>query len=258
MISPMSKGSEKVLSDHAVTPDDLDVIDLGRMAYGPAMAFQRSIHRGVADGGAPPTLLMVEHDPVITISRRRSATTHLRAELRELNHLGIDVHETDRGGDITYHGPGQLVVYPILPLGPLRLSIGRYLRWIEQVVIDTVAGFSVRAFRLERFTGVWIDAPNDRGEIEEGRCAKLCAVGVRVERGVTLHGAALNVTTRMEHFQTIVPCGLANRPVTSLQQVLGDRTPTMDRVKQELADAVRHQLGLREVNHGPSPATIET
>ncbi len=238
-----------------VAPHDLVVTDLGRMAYGAALAVQRHTHRRVVEGAAPPTLLLVEHDPVITVSRRRSAATHLRAVPSELERLGIEVHETDRGGDITYHGPGQLVAYPIVPLGPLRLSIGKYLRWIEQVVIDTVAAFGVSAYRLDRFTGVWVDPPHDGGAGGNGRHAKLCAIGVRVERGVTLHGAGINITTHLEHFQTIVPCGLTGCSVTSMQQVLAERTPAMDRVKQELANVV--SLALRDATGNPSVASIE-
>ena len=222
--------------------------DLGRMAYAPALGVQRRTHKRVAEGVAAPTLLLVEHDPVITISRRRHAADHLRAAPLQLKRLGIAVHGTDRGGDITYHGPGQLVAYPIISLAAMQLSIGKYLRWLEQVVIDTVATFGVRAFRIKRFTGVWVEAPHGGKSGGPGRHAKLCAVGVRIERGVTLHGAAINVTTCLEHFRTIVPCGLADCRVTSLQQVLGDRTPTMQRVKQELSAVVSDALRRAAVN----------
>ncbi len=221
MISP-------VTSSDTPTVPDLSVRDLGRLAYGAALAVQHEVHRAVVEGTAPPTLLLVEHDPVITVSQRKGASQHLLASPQRLAQLGIAVAETDRGGDITYHGPGQLVAYPILRLAPLNLNVGRYMRLLEQVVIDTVAAFGVEGRREEGATGVWV---ND---------AKLCAFGVRVRRNVTLHGLALNVTTDLAHFQTIIPCGLAGRGVTSLRELLDERCPTMETVKRELTNRFHH------------------
>lgn len=226
----------------------LRVIDLGRIGYGPALAEQRRINQAVIDGREPPTLLLLEHDPVITVSHRKSAPHNMLASSARLAQLGIAVHETDRGGDITYHGPGQLVAYPILPLAPLGLNLGRYMRLLEQVVIDTVARFGVEGLREPGATGVWVrvTAPRGSGGLASDEAkvtlAKLCALGVRVRKNTTMHGLALNVTTDLSHFQTIVPCGLPDRGVTSLQMLLGDQTPDMAEVKRTLAEVMCESL----------------
>lgn len=208
---------------------ELTVEDLGRLAYGPALARQQAVHQRVLDGGGP-ALLLVEHEPVITISQRRGAADHLLADPPSLRRLGIAVESTDRGGDITYHGPGQLVAYPILRLGDYGLNLGRYMRLLEHLVIASVARWGINAGRVPGCTGVWV------GD------AKLCAMGVRVRRNVTLHGLALNVATDLSHFQTIVPCGLAGRAVTSLAAILGDRCPKLADVKDELVAQFRLAL----------------
>lgn len=223
----------------------LPTVDLGRVGYPDAMIVQRDTHHRVLRGTTSPTLLLVEHDPVITVSRRRGAATNLRATPHQLEQLGIAVLETDRGGDITYHGPGQLVAYPILSLAWLRFNLGHYMRWLEQVVIDTVETFGVRAYRVPKLIGIWVDAPPQSRGSPAGRPAKLCAFGVRVQRQVTMHGLALNVSTDLSHFQTIVPCGLIDRPVTSLQQLLGPATPTMAEVKGELSRQFERSYSMR-------------
>src|SRR5262249_23731675 len=160
----------------------------------------------------------VEHDPpVITVTPR--AGVNLLASPEALAAAGIEVEETDRGGDITYHGPGQLVVYPILDLNLLKLRLHEYMRMLAAAVIDTCAAFGVRARRDVCATGVWV--PRGDADASNGTCgsltdAKICAMGVRVRRWVTMHGLALNVTTDLSHFSHIVPCGLVGRPVTSL------------------------------------------
>jgi lipoyl(octanoyl) transferase len=212
------------------------VEDLGRLGYVAALRRQREVLQGVLEGTGPATLLLVEHDPVITVSQRRSAPGHLLASAEELAELGIDVQPTDRGGDVTYHGPGQLVAYPILRLEPLGLNIGRYMRLLEQVVIDTVSAFGVRGLRREGFAGVWA------GSREGGPAAKLCAMGVRVRRNVTMHGLALNVCPNLKHFGTIVPCGMADCRATSLRELLGDDTPSMQAVKDRLVKVTKAHL----------------
>jgi len=211
------------------SPQPLDVRDLGRLAYLDACAVQQQTHQHVLDGGRP-TLLLVEHDPVITVSRRKSAAGNLLAEPQALARLGIDVQPTDRGGDITYHGPGQLVAYPILRLNDLRLNVGRYMRLLEQIVIDTLTQWDIHAHRDHCATGVWID--ND----------KICAMGIRVRRNVTLHGLALNVDPDLSHFETIIPCGLHGRGVTSLKKLLGPKCPTMSDVKAALTATIQRHV----------------
>ncbi len=219
-------------------PPALAVRDLGRLAYRPACDIQRQVHQQVLDG-AMPTLLLVEHDPVITVSQRRGVNRHVLLPRQTLVARGIDLQETDRGGDVTYHGPGQLVAYPILRLADYGLNVGRYMRLLEAIVMDALVEFGIDAHRDHCATGVWVGN------------AKLCAMGVRVKRNVTLHGLALNVDPDLSHFQTIVPCGLADRQVTSMRELLGGRCPTMSQVKDVLARAFVHQL---DNLHRPPPA----
>ncbi|MHC4947755.1 MAG: lipoyl(octanoyl) transferase LipB [Planctomycetota bacterium] len=212
---------------------DLRVRDLGRMPYAEAFGLQKRLQREVIEarrpGGGPMHLLLVEHDPpVITVSRRRGARTHLVASAGQLAAAGVEVAETDRGGDITYHGPGQLVCYPIIDLNALGLRLHGYMRFLEQVVIDVLAGFGVAGSRDPEATGVWVD--------RDGTARKICAMGVRVSRWVSMHGLALNVTTDLGHFDLIVPCGLAGRSVTSLQRELGAAGPSLDEVKRAMVE----------------------
>jgi lipoyl(octanoyl) transferase len=220
------------------------VQDLGLMAYEEALAVQRSLNQAVIDGDAEPTLLFVEHPPVITLTRRSGP--NLLASETQLADLGVAIAQTDRGGDITYHGPGQLVAYPILKLGDLGLNLSSYMRLLERVVIDTLAHWGIAGHNECGATGVWVhhhglagDAqrrtPNDRQSNDN---AKICAMGVRIRKNTTLHGLALNVAPDMSHFGLIVPCGLQGRPVTSMRQILGDACPSIDQVKERLIAAM--------------------
>lgn len=240
------------------------VVDLGRMPYAQAYALQVETHAEVVAARERPAsverssgvILLVEHDPpVITVSRRPGARDNLLATPESLAAHGVEVAETDRGGDITYHGPGQLVVYPILDLNALGWNLHRYMRELEGAVIAACARFGVEARRDAHATGVWVGAPGIPGATgapgaAESGGAKICAMGVRVRRWVTMHGLALNVTTNLDHFGLIVPCGLAGRPVTSLHRILGARCPGMPEIKravvEELAAAVRGDRGVRD------------
>ncbi len=222
----------------------LRVIDLGRLGYAEAFDVQRAHHaevlserdrRGRAEDRVEVgRLLLVEHDPpVITVSRRPGARDHLLASDEALARHGVEVCETDRGGDITYHGPGQLVAYPILDLNRLGeggTGLHAYMRMLEEIVIGVCARFGVQAGRDPEATGVWV------GEPGSPRHAKICAMGIRVRRWVTMHGLALNVRTNLEHFDLIVPCGLTGRAVTSLQRELGEACPSMEQTKAALVD----------------------
>ncbi len=176
----------------------------------------------------PGRILTVEHDPVITISSRAAAGKHLLATPQMLARAGVAVAPTDRGGDITYHGPGQLVVYPILDLNVLNLGLHDYMRLLESAAIEVCAEFGLRGRRDPGATGVWIGQPG----------AKICAMGVRVRRWVSMHGFAFNVDPNMDHFGLIVPCGLAGRSVTSLRRELGAGCPTFDQVKSAMLEAL--------------------
>ncbi|GAB4386950.1 MAG: lipoyl(octanoyl) transferase LipB [Phycisphaerales bacterium] len=221
-----------------------EVIDLGRMGYRAAWEEQRRHHAEVLasreNGFARlGRVLLVEHDPVITVTRRPGAMGHLLASPELLARHGVELVETDRGGDITYHGPGQLVAYPIIDLHRAQLRLHAYMRLLEQAVIDAIAGYGVQGWRDPDATGVWVSTGEDRTP------AKICAMGVRVSRWVTMHGLALNVTTNLDHFGLIVPCGLAGRGVTSLQAVLGDACPNMERVKRDLVGCLGTLLGVK-------------
>ncbi|MEM9416073.1 MAG: lipoyl(octanoyl) transferase LipB [Planctomycetota bacterium] len=237
--------STKNLTTH---PDALVVEDLGRLAYGPALERQRTLNEAVIAGDAPPTVLLVEHDPVITLTRRKDVASHLIATPEQLAAAGVSTHETDRGGDITYHGPGQLVVYPILKLGDFGLNLSKYMRMLERAVIDTAGQWGIVGHNECGATGVWVAGEMADGGwrmSEGGNCsAKLCAMGVRIRRNTTLHGLALNVTTDLDHFKLIVPCGLHGRPVTSMRALLGDACPPMTEVKRVLVEKLQANLAL--------------
>lgn len=198
-------------------------------------------------------LVMVEHDPVITVSRRPTAAGNVIAPPEMLQRQGVAVEETDRGGDVTYHGPGQQVVYPILDLNYFNLRLHDYMRLLEGAVIAACRGWGVEAHRDACATGVWVGGvERAAGEAcngpEGGR--KICAMGVRVRKWVSLHGLALNVTTNLEHFGLIVPCGLVGRPVTSLQRELDQRCPGMHEVKRRLSEELSARLGERVTSAG--------
>ncbi len=202
--------------------------DLGTMSYRDAWAAQESAHAQVLAGGAE-RVFFVEHPPVVTFGRRPGGERNLRVSPEELAGRGVERVESDRGGDVTYHGPGQLVAYPVLRLASHGFTVSAYVHWLERVVVDTLAGFGVPAHADPTAVGVWT---------ENHPPAKICAIGVRIRRGVTLHGLALNVTTDLAGFDLIVPCGLAGRPVTSLRRELGDRGPDLAAVRASLAATI--------------------
>jgi len=222
------------------------VIRLGRLGYAEAFELQRAHHAEVlagreGDSPVPGRLLLVEHDPVITVSRRASASDHLLATPELLAHHGVAVEPTDRGGDITYHGPGQLVAYPIVDLNALKLRLHEYMRALEEVVIRTVGHFDVPAIRDCSATGVWV--PDGDGNPQR----KIGAMGVRVRRWVTMHGLSLNVSTNLEHFGLIVPCGLPGRPVTSLAVETKNRDASVRDVADRLVVEFAEVFGVETV-----------
>jgi lipoyl(octanoyl) transferase len=206
------------------------VADLGTMAYRDAWREQERVHGEVVAGGEE-RILLVEHPPVITYGRRAGVERNLLASDEQLSMLGVEVVQSDRGGDVTFHGPGQLVAYPIVRLNDHRLSVGGYVRALERAVIAALGDLGIRAGRDECAVGVWVGDGTRAG----AGMAKVCAIGVRIRRGVTLHGLALNVTTDLNYFDLIVPCGLQRRPVTSVARLCGDAAPGMDAVKQVVA-----------------------
>ncbi len=172
-------------------------------------------------------LLLLEHSPVYTLGKSGSAENILITE-REMNEKGIDFFKTNRGGDITFHGPEQLIGYPILDLEKFYTDIGRYLRELEEVIIRTISDYGLKGERSPGETGVWLD-PGITGSAR-----KICAMGVRCSRWITMHGFALNVNTNLDYFNYIIPCGIYNKQVTSLQKELKSTIP-MKEVKQKLS-----------------------
>jgi lipoyl(octanoyl) transferase len=194
---------------------------LGRLPYGEGLDFQARLVAERQAGHRPDTLLLLEHEPVFTLGRNaRPENVLLSAEV--LRGRGFSVFESGRGGDVTYHGPGQVVGYPILALGPDRRDVHRYVRDLEEVMIRTCADYGVAAGRVAGLTGTWV------GD------AKIGAIGVRIARWVTSHGFALNVSTDLSPFDLIVPCGIRGRGVTSLERLLG-RVVGLDDVMTRLA-----------------------
>ena len=224
------------------------VEDLGTMRYRDAWALQERVHAEVV-GGAEERILLVEHPPVITFGRRPGVEANVLAPPDVLARRGVEVVPSDRGGDVTFHGPGQLVAYPIVRLIDHRLSVGGYVRALERAVIGAVGRLGVLARKDDCAVGVWAEDPPGSGTL-----AKVCAIGVRVRRGVTLHGLALNVTTDLSFFDLIIPCGLVGRPVTSLQKLLGARLPDTATVKTVLAEALQSGLAGSNGVDLPAPA----
>jgi len=203
--------------------------DLGRMAYRPAWDYQAQVHERVM-AGEEECVLFVEHEPVITFGRRPGVARNLLASAEQLAKLGVEVVESDRGGDITFHGPGQIVVYPIIRLADHKLSISGYVHRLEAIAIDALKQIGIADVVVDpQAPGIWV--PDD------GKLAKVCAVGVRIRRGVSMHGIALNVATDLRYFDLIVPCGLIGRPVTSLQKLLGEKAPSLHEMREHLQAA---------------------
>lgn len=225
---------------------------LGTVPYRDAWAAQEEAHAEVLDGGAERVLL-VEHPPVITFGRRPGVERNLIASDAQLAAMGVEVVQSDRGGDITFHGPGQVVAYPIIRLNDHALSVGGYVRALERAAIETCRAFGVEARREDGAVGVWVD------DARTGTAAKVCAIGVRIRRGVSLHGIALNVSTDLSYFNLIVPCGLVGRSVTSLVELLGANAPSVDEVKQVLAGALRISITEHTVQRSTdTEARVET
>jgi len=192
---------------------DLRVEWLGRMDYREAWDRQRAAHAARDADDTPDTLLLVEHEPVLTLGRH-ATDDHVLASPEELERRGIEIIRVERGGEVTYHGPGQLVAYPIVRLRELPVLLRPFVRALELSMADVAARYDVTAAPRPGFPGVWVDH-------DAARPRKLGALGLRVERGITYHGIALNITTHLEDFELIDPCGMAGLDVTSIARELG-------------------------------------
>jgi lipoyl(octanoyl) transferase len=222
----------------------LEVRRLGTIGYPEALAMQRALVEERRADRVPDLLLLLQHPAVITLGvKGDGGRSNVMATPERLSELGIAVEETGRGGDVTYHGPGQIVGYPILDLRPDRQDVHRYVRDLEEVMIRTCAGYGLDAGRIAGLTGTWLEV--------EKRAEKIGAIGVRISRWITSHGFAFNVSTRLDHFQLIVPCGISDRGVTSLEKATGRVFPFED-VEERI---VQHFAGVfdREVHQALSP-----
>ena len=192
---------------------EVAVYDLGTTSYEEVHRLQQRLQMQRREGSGQDTLLLTEHRPVFTLGRSHPEPD-LRVAADTVHQYGIEIVQTERGGDITYHGPGQIVGYPILKLSRYGGDVLRYLRMLEETIIAALAGYGIAGERIAGLTGVWVGG------------AKICAIGVKLSAsGVTQHGFALNVNTDLRFFEQIIPCGIADRGVTSLERVLGAAPP---------------------------------
>jgi lipoyl(octanoyl) transferase len=203
----------------------LEVRRLGQVEYPEALALQRALVEERRADRVPDLLLLVEHPDVITLGvKEDGGRSHITASSAALEAMGVGVFESGRGGDVTYHGPGQIVAYPILDLRPDRCDVHRYVRDLEEVMIRVCAGYGVAAGRIKGLSGAWV------GE------RKIGAIGVRMSRWITSHGLAFNVSTDLSRFELIVPCGIADRGVTSLEREVGHPLDTHEVEDRLLAE----------------------
>jgi lipoyl(octanoyl) transferase len=240
-------------------------IDLGRIAYGEALALQQRLVVARKNGAIPDLVLFCEHPHVITLGRNgKHENLHVSEDF--LREKGVEFHHTNRGGDITYHGPGQIVAYPILDLNGIRRDVVWYVRQLEQSMIEATSSFGVRAFRIPGCTGVWVEG-NVGESANSGGQEKLASIGVHISRWVTSHGCAYNVSTDLSFFDLITPCGIAGCRAISLEKLLGIpvmRADAIARLSQGFSNAFGLELvpedlsELRRWLGEPEPAEIST
>lgn len=210
----------------------LEIVRLGRIRYAEAMALMDERVTARMRGEVPDTIYLLEHEPVLTLGRRADKS-HILASQAHLSAKGVEVFETGRGGDVTYHGPGQIVGYPVISLAPERKDVRRYVRDLEEVMIRTCAHYGVEAGRVDGLIGAWIESSR-----------KVGAIGVRISKWVTSHGFALNVQSDLTAFELIVPCGISDRGVTSLHGELR-RPMDMSEAFDVVEGALREIFGAR-------------
>jgi len=203
----------------------IQLLDLGLMKYQNAWNLQKHLFQEVTEKRNTNYLLLTEHPPVITLGKS-SHENNIVTNQDILESKNIEVIEIDRGGDVTFHGPGQIVGYPIFNLENLKKDVHWYLRSIEEVIIHTLKHFGVSAGRVEGLTGVWVNNQ------------KICAIGIKVTRWVTMHGFALNVATNLDNFNHIIPCGISDKAVTSMEKIRNQPFSTDD-VKQKICESFK-------------------
>jgi len=204
----------------------INILDLGRMDYKSSWEFQKNLHKDVLNGNKPDTLILVEHQPVFTLGKNANKENLL-------DRSNVKVFNVERGGDITFHGPGQLVGYPILDLNNYKKNISWFMRTLEQILIECLNTFDIDAHQKKGLTGVWV---NDE---------KIGAQGVKISRWVTMHGFSLNINTDLSFFEMIVPCGITDCKVTSMKKLLG-ATQNIQDVKFQIVKAFNENIYLPE------------
>ena len=206
----------------------INILDLGKMDYKPSWDFQKNFHQGVLNGKETDTLILVEHEPVYTFGKNAN-----KEHLLDNNNSMVKVYNVERGGDVTFHGPGQLVGYPILDLNNFKKNISWFMRTLEKILIECLNVYSIDAHQKKGLTGVWVDDE------------KIGAQGVKISRWVTMHGFSLNVNTDLSFFDPIVPCGIVNCKVTSMEKLLG-APQNMQDVKLNIVKAFKNNIHLTD------------
>jgi len=229
----------------------LEVIDLGLRSYSSVWDFQKARQQALIQKAVGPALIICEHNPVITLGRSAKPGNVLMAQ-QKLQELGVELFKVERGGDVTYHGPGQLVAYPVIDLSGHKRDIGWYLRSLEQVIITTLQSFDITGLRYPERTGVWT---GDRGDDKrDAGKKKIASIGVRLSRWCTLHGLSLNISDCSEGFSLINPCGFQDIEVTSIQQessVTNDISSVASILVANFADAFKYtQIKKSTLNTG--------
>ena len=209
----------------------INILDLGRMSYNSAWDIQKNYHQKVLTGKVQDTLILVEHEPVYTLGKNANDNHLLQSASEE-----IKVYRIERGGDITFHGPGQIVVYPILDLNRYIKSVSWYMRTLEKIIIDTLSDFKIKAELKDGLTGVWVGDE------------KIGAQGVRISRWVTMHGLALNVNTDLKYFDGIIPCGIFDYGVTSMEKLTGSKQD-INKVKNTIIKYFNNILSHKKVRY---------
>jgi lipoyl(octanoyl) transferase len=221
--------NDRGIEDSGRSRDEMRATWLGPVDYGTALGLQRSVVEVRKSNAVPDTLLFLEHPHVITMGRRAPAS-HVLTALDELEASGVEVHETDRGGEATYHGPGQLVGYPIIDVRAAGLGPVTYVRMLERSIGETLAEFGVTAHVVDGETGVWVGGvPNEKRRSEVNPAGKkIAAIGVRITGGVSMHGFALNVSTDTSYFRHIIPCGMPRLEISTVEAETGKTVSVLD------------------------------
>jgi lipoate-protein ligase B len=229
------------------SPLPLEVRFLGRSSYDKVWDLQRELQKERIKGDIPDTLLVCEHDPCLTFGKSSGGRQNLRVSEKELQLRGVSVFEVERGGDITYHGPGQAVFYPIIDLKTRRRDVHWYMRSLEEIIINCLSDFSLESGRVEGRTGVWV--PESKLSEQE---AKVASIGVRISRWVTMHGFSVNVSDCSEGFNLIYPCGITDRKTSSLEQELGDFSPSLSEVSLQMVHHFEQFMSFKGRRHAES------